>query len=347
MATLTPKENLLRVLNGQIPEWVPSYSYYGPLPGVDELPPNMMLMSSGMMGTGNPFDGKGFNDFWGVPYTSVPEVGGFALPSPNEFILKDITKWRDVVKVPEAKLKLDWKAAAEEDLKHLPYDRDKVSLWWGPSGFGYFMQFMAMMGFSEGLAAMIEEPDAVKEMLAYMHGFYLDVAKQVIDIIKPDVLSLADDAATERNPFISPEMYREFLLPLYHDFTWLAIERGIPIDMHLCGRGEDFIPDLVRIGIGCWEPVQLSNDISGLQKRYGRSLVIGGGWESRGRLMELDVTDEEIRQSVRDAIDKYAGNGGFMFAAAWTPASPDDKLTQHWNEVMQREVYDYGHKFYK
>jgi hypothetical protein len=50
MATLTPRENLLRVLNGQIPEWVPSYSYYDPLPGVDDVPPNMAVMLM-------PFDG--------------------------------------------------------------------------------------------------------------------------------------------------------------------------------------------------------------------------------------------------------------------------------------------------
>jgi len=105
--------------------------------------------------------------------------------------------------------------------------------------------------------------------------------------------------------------------------------------------------DLVRIGITFWEPVQLSNDILEIQKRFGRQLVIGGGWEGRGRLLSPDVTDEEIRESVRTALDTYAPNGGFMFAGAFTPSSTNDERAKHLNEVLQKEVYEYGHKFYK
>ncbi|MDR2957193.1 MAG: hypothetical protein LBU61_03295, partial [Coriobacteriales bacterium] len=279
MATLTPKENLLRVLYGQMPEWVPSYSYYGPLPGVDEEPPNMGVMLMPLMGEGNPFDGKGFKDLWGVPFTTVEEVGGFALPTPDVFILEDITKWYDVIKIPERLIGMDWKAVAEDAMKNLPYDREKVSVWWGPGGMGFFMQLMNLMGFTEGLSAMIEEPDSVKEMFEFLKNFYMEIAVQIVDVIKPDVIQMGDDAAAERNPFISPQMYREFLLPIYREFSYLAVDRGLPIDMHLCGRGEDFIPDLIKIGVNCWEPVQLANDIAGLQARYGRHLVIGGGWE--------------------------------------------------------------------
>ncbi|MCL2136951.1 MAG: veratrol--corrinoid protein metyltransferase [Coriobacteriia bacterium] len=343
MATLTPKENLLRVLNGQIPEWVPSYSYYGPLPGVEGPPPNMGIMMAPLMGDRSE---TGFKDLWGVPYTAVEEVGGFSLPTPNEFILKDITKWGDVIKIPDRLKDVDWKAAAEEALKNLAFDRSTTSLWYGPGG-GTFLQLMNLMGFSEGLAAMLEEPDYVKELLQFFFDFYMPIAKQVIDVIKPDVISLGDDAAAERNPFISPEMYREFLIPIFREYAYLGIERGLPVNMHLCGRGEDFIPDLVRIGVCSWEPVQLSNDIEGIQARFGRHMVIGGGWEGRGRLTELDVTDEEIRQSARDALDKYARKGGYMFAAAYTPRSRNDTLTAHWNEVLQTEVAEYGKDFYK
>ncbi|MCL1805890.1 MAG: veratrol--corrinoid protein metyltransferase, partial [Clostridiales bacterium] len=98
MAHLTPKENLLRVMNGEIPEWVPSYSYYGPLPGVDEEPPNMSVMNSYLMGNRMGLaPGQGFTDIWGVPYESVNAVGGFPLPKPGVFILDDIRKWRDVI----------------------------------------------------------------------------------------------------------------------------------------------------------------------------------------------------------------------------------------------------------
>jgi hypothetical protein len=344
MPTLSPKENMLRVLHGQMPEYVPQYSYYGPLPGVDGPPPNQTASLAPLAGDRS--DPTNPRDLWGVPYTSVEEVGGYSLPTPDDFILEDITKWRDVVKVPDRVKDVDWKAAAEDAVRNLPYDRETTSVWYAPGG-GTFLNLMNMMGFTNGLCALYEEPDAVKEMLQFFFDFYMPIAKQVIDVIKPDVIRLSDDAASEKNPFISPLMYREFFVPIYREYAYLAIERDLPVNMHLCGRGEDFLPDLVKIGVNSWEPVQLSNDILAVQARFGRHLVIGGGWEGRGRLTELDVTDEEIRQSVRDAFDTYARNGGYIFAAAYTPRSTNDTLTTHWNEVLQKEAWDYGQTFYK
>ena len=340
-AHLTPKENLLRVLNGEIPEWVPSYSYYGPLPGVDEVPPNMNLMASVSMRQRTP----GGTDIWGVPYESVEAVGGFALPKPNYFILDDIRKWRDVIKAPDLS-DINWEKVAKADLENLPYDRKDVAVFLF-SGGGYFQNLMGFMGFTEGLCAMFTEPDEVKELFSYLHKYYMEVLTNYIDIVKPDVLSMGDDTAAERAPFVSPEMYRELLIPFYDDIARLARNRGIPINFHNCGKCEVFFNDLVRIGINSWEPVQLSNDIHEIQKKFGRHLVIGGGWEGRGRLIAPDVTDEEIRESVRVALDTYARNGGYMFAGAYTPSGLNDERTKHWNEVLQKEVYDYGHTFYK
>ena len=342
MATLTPKENLLRLMYGSIPEWVPSYSYYGALPGVDEDPPNMSIRPSILAGNRGP---DGGTDLWGVPYESVDAVGGFSLPKPNHFILKDIRQWRDIIKAPDIS-GVDWERVVKTDMERLNYSRDNVALLYSPGG-GFFQHLMGFMGFNEGLCAMYAEPDEVNELFAYLRDFYLSVATNYIVYVDPDILSLGDDTAAERAPFVSPEMYREMLVPLYDDLARLGRNRGIPINFHNCGKCEDFFFDLVRIGVTSWEPVQLSNDILEIQKRFGRQLVIGGGWEGRGRLTAPDVTDEEIRESVRVAIDTFAPNGGYMFAGAYTPGAREDSKTKHWNEVLQKEVHDYGRQFYK
>ena len=348
MASLTPRENFMRVLNGQIPEWVPEFAYPGPpmFRKGGEQPDAWLFALSDLLGTRfAPVDPK---DIWGVPFVAVEEVGGFQLPTPDVFILEDVTKWPEVIKVPERLLELDWAAAAEAEMAALPFDRSKTTIFFAPQMWaGYFMTFTNFMGFTEGLSAFVEEPDAVKELFDYVHQFYMMVYRKVLDVIKPDVISLGDDVATEHNPFISPAMYREFLIPFYRDYSALAIERGISIEMHICGRAEDFMHDLVKIGVNAWEPSQLSNNWEALQQRYGRHLVMASGWEGRGRLTELDVTDEEIRQSVRDAMDKYGKNGGYMWGGSYTPGSTNDLLTLHWNSVLRDEVYEYGGKLYK
>ena len=344
MASLTPKENFIRLLSGEMPEWVPSYSYYGRLPGVEEDPPNMSVGNPGMPMRTVGEDGIP-RSMWGVPSTAVEAVGGFSLPTPDYFILKDIRDWPNVVKAPDLS-GVDWKAAAKQALDNLPFSRETTAMFYGPGG-GYFQLLMGLMGFTEGLTAMATERDTVMELFQYFHDFYLPIATEYIDYVDPDIVSLGDDTAAERAPFVSPEMFRDMLVPFYDDFARLARNRGLPINFHNCGKSGVLFNDLVRIGISSWEPVQLENDIHEIQKKFGRSLVIGGGWEGRGRLTAPDVTDEEIRQSVRDAMDAYAPNGGFMFAAAYTPGSTNDERTAHWNEVLQKEAYDYGRTFYK
>ena len=42
-----------------------------------------------------------------------------------------------------------------------------------------FQQLIAFMGFTEGLIAMHEEPEAVKELLHYMADFYVPIIEKL------------------------------------------------------------------------------------------------------------------------------------------------------------------------
>jgi hypothetical protein len=338
-AHLTPKENYLRLLNGDFPEWAPAM-IFGQLPGIDEAPYTGSVMASIANGDRGMGGGK---DIWGVEWVPTTETGGAALPKPGNFILKDIRKWRDVIKAPSLE-GVDWEKVAKKDLEMMPTDRRVSALGFMPF-IGYYQTFMSFMGFNEGMCAMAEEPEEVQALLEYLSEYYLTICENLIDIYKPDTLGLCDDTAAERAPFISREMYRKFLLPLYDKHAKMARDRGIHVTMHNCGKSEGFFDDLVKIGVVSWDPVQLANDIHNVQAKFGRHLVLNGGWEGRGRLLEPDVTDEEIRQSVRTAFDAYAPNGGFVFLGVFMGAL-GDPVVAHKNEVVMTEAYHYGHQFY-
>jgi hypothetical protein len=344
LTKLTPKENLLRMLNGQMPEWLPRFSIFpGQTPGIPEEPASVWYRPSCLNGDRNkPGGGK---DIWGVEWAPTPDPGNPTIPKPGAFILKDIRKWRDVIKAPDTS-GYDWAAQAKKDIEAIPIDRTQTCINFGLL-VGYFQTLMSYMGFTEGLVALYEEPEAVKELFAYLSDFFIDAQVKLFDHVKPDVLQLFDDTAAEKYPFISQEMYREYLIPLYDRHASYARNRGIPIAMHNCGHAEVFFEDLAKIGVVQWDPVQLSNDIPAIQARYGRSLVLCGGWEGRGRFLEANVTDDEIRQSVRTAMDKYGKNGGFQFSGYISGGVGDPATMGQKNLVIAEEAYTYGHKFYK
>jgi hypothetical protein len=62
--------------------------------------------------------------------------------------------------------------------------------------------------------------------------------------------------------------------------------------------------------------------------------------------LEPDVTEEEIRESVRESFAKYAPGGGYVFAGQFT-GPVDSEETKKKNEILHDEVYNQSRSFYK
>jgi uroporphyrinogen-III decarboxylase len=211
---------------------------------------------------------------------------------------------------------------------------------------GYFQTLMSFMGFSEGLMAMFEEPEEVHALLTYICDFYMEVAKNCIDLYKPDILTFMDDTAAWANPFISKEMYEEFLLPCHDRWAKMGRDRGLKMTMHNCGKCESIIDLLVGMGINMWEPAQTCNDLKAIKAKYGNKLCIAGGWDSGGRLLDADVTDEEIYASVDKTFDMLAAGGGFAWCGGFL-GPVDDQVVAKKNAVLRKYVDEKCQNYYK
>ena len=340
MANLTEKENFLMMFKGEIPEWIPRFTI-GPVRGLTEAP-CLGGVAPAFLNTHRMGGGK---DIWGVEYITSHEAAGGMMPKPWDFLLDDVTRWRDVIKAPSLE-GFDWEQLCKKDLENSKVDRTKTALSMNVAN-GYFQALMAFMGFTEGLCALAEEPEECEELFEYLANFYCTIIEKTIDYYKPDVFNLADDTAAWGYPFISLNMFRRFFLPLYKREMKYAIDRGIPICYHNCGRCEDFIPDMVEAGINSWNPAQLSNDLDAIQARYGRDLILCGCWDPL-KITEPNLTDQDIYDYLLSIANARAKNGGFCFLA--TILIPDgDKDTRmiHVNDVVNKSIIEIGHNFYK
>ena len=155
-----------------------------------------------------------------------------------------------------------------------------------------------------------------------------------------------DDTAAWNTPFISPQMYHDLVIPFHDRQAKFGRELGIPITMHNCGLSECFIDDWLSIGVNAWDPAQTCNDLDGIKRKYGNKLVLMGGWDARGNLASPDVTDEEIRLSVQDVMDRLAPGGGYAFCGGFLGAVDDTEVARK-NSVLFKAVREIGRSFYK
>jgi len=292
MPTLSAKDNFMRLVRGQEPEYLSEFNMFW----VFGSPPFIY-------GERNP-DGP-MTDLFGVEY--VMDSSGVTpapMPKTSDFLLTDITKWRDVVKLPNSDFDDSvWEAWAKETKdNHNPEFPQG-----GGVSTGCFQPLMSLMGFTEGLSACYEEPEYVKEFMQYLTDWSVKLTKKVIYYLKPDLGYYADDIAHERAPFLSVPMFRELIAPYWKAYYDLFAEADIPTGHHNCGYFVPYLDDLLSMGVTFWDPVQTSNDEPALKEKYGNKLVLCCFPENR--FWSDDTTEEQVRAEFKAYWDVMAPNG--------------------------------------
>lgn len=337
---MTSRDQFMAMINGEIPEDVMYYTMGAPATDGTDAPTRSIGPN---LWNDTHLSPKGGKDIWGVNYVATEETGWQSLPEPGKFMFTDITKWRDYIHAPEVP-DVNWEEMAKADFEKLKIDRTKSAIVCG-CGLMPFQQIMAFMGFNEGLCALIEEPEECKALLNYMADFYVPIIEKTLDSYKPDLFYMLDDTASKYNPFISMEVYEDILLPIYKKLAKPANDREIPIGFHNCGRCEDFLDHMYEFGVRYWDPCQTMNDLKAIKAKWGNKIILCGGWDVDRLPNWPNVTEEEVRKSVRDTIDELAVGGGYVFRGR-VLAAPGDTKTEQISAWIEDEGKKYGKGYF-
>lgn len=330
MAEITPKENYFRILRGEIPEYIPSMFSE---PRSDMVSEELLTPVSAPEGT--------IVTSLGVEYIGAADLNMGAMPNPRKKLCPDITNWDKYVKKPDLSDR-NWEMyyKAQED----KWNRERRSLSIG--GGDYFLSVVSFMGYEDTMMAMYEEEDALLELLEYVSDFYIEVMKKQIYYTKPDIFSLMDDDSAYRSPFFSVEMYRKFFKPFQQRHCDLALENGMMLERHDCGRCEQFIDDWLEMGIRGWGPAQTSNDLKAIKEKYTGRLAINGGWDNQGILGSPLVPIDQLKEALVEYVDMLAPGGGFVFGAM-IMGDREDPAVQERNQIIKDFYFDYVQDYYK
>ena len=330
MPTLSPSENYYRMLQGEVPEYIPKAGDMG-FTGISALMPFPRDPSEPM------------KDLFGVPMSMEPNSG--PIPTPGVFILDDVRKWRDVIKRPAVLDEIDWEITSKKDME--ARDPAVKVMGMGSIGNGYFQSLMAWMGFSNGLVACLEEPEEVKALLTFLLDMNMELSKNFIHYYKPDAFMFFDDIAHERSPFVSEATFLEIFEPMWRLQTALYKEAGLPAEHHNCGKIEPFVDYIVQMGFNAMDPSQPTyNDLAGIKARYNNKFGIVGGLENNGFVSWPETTEEEIRAEVRRVVNELAPGGGFAFIGS-VLGPMGGEFNKARNDMMADEFEKIRYDFYK
>jgi uroporphyrinogen-III decarboxylase len=124
------------------------------------------------------------------------------------------------------------------------------------------------------------------------------------------------DFGTQRAPFISPQAYRDLYKPFQKQINDKIHElTNWKVFIHSCGSIYQLIPDMIEAGFDILNPVQCSAaemDPVRLKKEFGDKLVFWGGGVDTQKTLPFGTPDD-VYKEVRQRIDVFNNNGGFVF----------------------------------
>ena len=177
--------------------------------------------------------------------------------------------------------------------------------------FGFDVTHSKITGTERLLVMMAEDPELATDIFNTQLETNIKLFEQVIEKgFEFDSIFWWDDMGYRNGTFFSVKMYRDILKPVHKRAVDWAHGKGMRAHLHSCGNINDFLPELIDIGLDALNPLEVKAGMDPLEikKTYGDKLVLHGGLNAM-----LWDDPEKIEEEVRRLLPVLKEGGGYIF----------------------------------
>jgi uroporphyrinogen decarboxylase len=181
-------------------------------------------------------------------------------------------------------------------------------------GFSLFERAWTMRGMANLFEDMIDDPDFVDVLLDALCDYNVALVQQAVK--HPiDSVHFGDDWGSQRGLLMGPKLWRRFIKPRLARQYGAAKEAGKFVTIHSCGMVQEVFPDLIEIGLDCFNPFQPEvMDVYEMKRVHGGKLSFWGGISTQ-KLLPYGTPDE-VRAEARRMMKEVGRSGGYILAPA-------------------------------
>jgi len=254
-------------------------------------------------------------DSFGVRVRSWRGRSGTPLPvAPAVESLEDFIEFYEPLLDPELPFRISssrypYRRDLEEAVARLQEDFFVVAGVLGP--FEYVRHIVGE-GVDRILRLFYREPRMLRYIFDKVGRLLAEVARAMLDA-GVDGVWVWDDLAYKNGPFISPRLYREFVMPQHSRIVSPFRRRGLPAVLHTDGNVKPLIPHFLEAGFTALHPLEAKAgmDVRELKELYGDRLAFIGNMDVRA----LSSGPSAIRREVLSKLPTAARGGGYVAAS--------------------------------
>ncbi len=179
-------------------------------------------------------------------------------------------------------------------------------------GFSLFERAWTLRSMPELMIDMLEAPAWVDELLTAITAYNLGIIERVVqyDI---DAVMFGDDWGGQQGLLTGARLWRRFLKPHLKQMYQAVKRAGKLVFIHSCGKVQELFPDLIELGLDCFNPFQpeMMNPYE-IKRQFGQHLAFYGGMSIQ-RILPYGAP-QEVRDEARRLMDEIGRDGGYIIA---------------------------------
>lgn len=188
-------------------------------------------------------------------------------------------------------------------------DRDHILYLPGGSLYGWIRNWLGIENVSY---VVYDDPAWFEEMVVTIADCTVGVLSRALECgARFDACGFWEDMCFNTGPLLSPEKFKQVLVPQYRRIAELLRKHGVDVVWVDCdGKIDALIPLWLEAGVNCVMPVEVGTwdgDPVRFRKEYGRDLLIMGGFDKH----ILARTKEDIVREIQ-RLTPLVDEGGYI-----------------------------------
>lgn len=182
------------------------------------------------------------------------------------------------------------------------------------AGFGFcmFERSWSLMGMENVLCSMITSPDEMEELFAKIGDYFLHLVDIALEY-DIDGVYFGDDWGQQKGLIMGPEHWRHYIKPQMKRLYTRVKKTGKFVLQHSCGDCHEIFPDLIEIGLDCYQTFQPEvYDIVMMKEMYGSKLAFWGGVSTQQCLPY--ATPDGVKKEAARIVKILRKDGGLIIA---------------------------------
>lgn len=178
-------------------------------------------------------------------------------------------------------------------------------------GFSLFERAWTMRGMENLMLDFFDSPDFVQELFTRIAEYNLAQVKKALtyDI---DAVYYGDDWGQQHGLIMGYPRWKEYIAPQLKSMYGIVRDAGKYQFIHSCGDVDELFPDLIELGLNCFNPFQPEvMDTRTLMKEYRGKLSFWGGLSTQ-RILP-NGTPEIVATESRELIE-LGKHGNYIFS---------------------------------